>query len=64
MADNADLAAEFVQAHLDRSIKAAQAAPFDPGVKGDCTNCPNYSPRLISGLCAPCREPKKGYARG
>jgi hypothetical protein len=64
MADVADLAAEFVEAHLDRSIRAAVTAPFDPGVPGECDNCLNDSPRLVKGICARCREPKKGYARG
>jgi hypothetical protein len=64
VADVADMANEFVEAHLGRSIRAATSAPFDPGVEGDCENCDEHSLRLVNGLCAPCREPKKGYARG
>lgn len=64
MADNADLANEFVDAHLARSITAATSAPFDPGVEGECDNCLTDSKRIVNGLCARCREPKKGYARG
>jgi len=63
VADVADMANEFVQAHLDRSIRAARVS-LDPGVEGDCENCDEHSLRLVNGLCAPCREPKKGYARG
>jgi hypothetical protein len=64
VADVADLANEFVEAYLDRSIRAAVTASFDPGVPGECDNCLNDSPRLVKGICARCREPKKGYARG
>lgn len=63
MADVADLANEFVEAHLDRSIRAARV-PLAPGVEGDCENCDEHSLRLVKGICAPCREPKRGYARG
>ena len=63
MADVADLANEFVQAHLDRSIHAA-CVPLAPGVECDCENRDEDSLRLVNGLCASCREPKKGYACG
>ena len=63
MADVADMANDVAQAALERSIRAARA-PMPIGVPGECTECGDYSPRLVIGRCAPCREPKKGYARG
>ena len=63
MADVADLANEFVEAHLARSISVATSAPFEEGAAGECDNCGRESERIVRGLCAPCREPKKGYAR-
>jgi hypothetical protein len=63
VADVADMANDVAQAALDRSIRAARA-PIAIGVPGVCNECGNDSPRLVMGRCAPCREPKKGYARG
>lgn len=62
MADVADLANDFAQAHLDRSIRAARV-DIPAGFPGVCENCDEDSARLVNGRCAPCREPKKGFAR-
>jgi hypothetical protein len=56
------MANDVAQAALDRSIRAARA-PIPIGVPGECQNCGDDSPRLVMGRCAPCREPKRGYAR-
>ncbi len=58
MADPADLANDTAQAYLDRSIAAARQ-PIPVGVPGECEDCGDDSPRLVHGLCAPCREPKR-----
>lgn len=63
MADICDLAATIEQEHLDRAVSAARNAPFDPGVAGICEDCGNDSPRLVGGLCAPCREPRPRIPR-
>ena len=63
MADVADMANDVAQAALDRNIRAA-SAPIAIGAPGECRVCCEDSPRLVMGRCAPCREPKKGYARG
>ena len=63
MADAADMANDFAQAAIDRSIRAVTAAPFDDGIAGECNHCGEESERIVRGRCAPCREPKKGYAR-
>ncbi len=62
MADIADMANDVAQAALDRSIRAARA-DIVIGVAGECIECGDHSPRLVTGRCAPCREPKRGYRR-
>lgn len=62
MADVADYANDVAQAALDRSIRAARA-DIVIGVAGECQECGDDSPRLVTGRCAPCREPKKGDRR-
>jgi hypothetical protein len=62
VADPVDMANDVAQAALDRSIRSARA-PIAIGVPGECEECGDDSPRLVMGRCAPCREPKKGYAR-
>jgi len=57
------MANDFAQAALERSIRAARV-PEVIGVPGECRECGDDSLRLVLGLCAPCREPKKGYHRG
>lgn len=35
---------------------AVAAKPLDPGTPGVCEDCDADSPRLVFGLCAPCRD--------
>lgn len=63
MADAADFANDVAQAALDRNIRAARA-DIAIGVAGQCAECGDDSLRLVTGRCAPCREPQKGYRRG
>ena len=58
MADVADLANDFAEAHRERSIRAARQ-PIPVGAPGNCDQCGNDSPRLVGGLCAPCRDGRR-----
>lgn len=57
MADWADEAAAISDMHLSESIRRARQ-PVPAGAPGTCDNCDEKSPRLVGGLCAPCREPR------
>ncbi len=58
MADEADLsqARELVEheAHLQRARE--KAAEIPAGEPGECSECGCDSPRLVGGVCAPCRD--------
>lgn len=57
MADNADYASELAQNEIDELVAAnRKAAIFQPGHPGQCYDCGERSPRLVSGRCAPCRD--------
>ncbi len=62
MADDIDQAAEFTQAHIDRSIAAARQ-PIARGQPGECEGCVEDCPRLVlTGgllLCARCRDKRE-----
>ena len=61
MADAIDDANAMAALHLDQSLAAslAAAAAIPAGVPGECSDCGGDSPRLVNGLCAPCREPRR-----
>lgn len=54
MADFGDEAQVAQDAHLRASLANARA-PVPAGVPGECENCGEDMPRLVDGLCAPCR---------
>lgn len=57
MADDADMAQSYEQAHLSQSLKRITARPaMEPGVQGECDLCGEWSGRLVRGVCAPCRD--------
>lgn len=58
MADAADRAQTQNEIWLDAAIRAARVA-VPVGVPGRCATCGDEMPRLINGLCAPCREPAR-----
>ena len=62
MADKVDMAQTIEAEHLARAIAAARQ-PVPAGAPGECDDCGNDSPRLVNGLCAPCREPRPRLPR-
>lgn len=58
MADPVDIAAEIVEAELERSIAAARA-PVPVGAPGECENCGDDMPRLVNGWCGYCRDGRR-----
>lgn len=55
MADHIDEANDLVERWQQAAIAEHRRA-IDPGVPGECIECGDYSARLVSGVCAPCRE--------
>lgn len=55
MPDEVDLATDIGARALERAIRAA-TTPIAAGVAGDCRSCDRFSPRLVGGRCAPCRD--------
>lgn len=55
MADEADIAGDYIEKQMAQTV-AATRADIDPGKPGECDICGEFSGRLIAGVCAPCRE--------
>lgn len=55
MSDGADRSVAIIAQELDLRIAAARL-PIPAGVAGFCDQCEEYSPRLVGGRCAPCRD--------
>jgi len=53
--DRATELAEEERAHNEAEVRR-QAAAFDPGAPGVCVECGQSMPRLVRGLCCPCRD--------
>jgi hypothetical protein len=62
MADEADRAQALEETERNAMIASARAAPFIPGEPGECERCGEDMPRLVSGLCAPCRDGRNRFA--
>lgn len=61
MADDADRAGqdtEMLDAMSVRAVRVAAAA-MEAGKPGECAICEEFSPRLVSGNCARCRDKYK-----
>jgi hypothetical protein len=58
MPDEIDLAQEREYIATNSAINQVreQAARIEPGTPGCCYLCGEWSPRLIQGACAPCRD--------
>lgn len=58
MADVADRADEVITEAMNRATHAARlaVANMPAGTPGVCKTCGWDSPRLVDGLCAPCRD--------
>ena len=54
LADIADIAQE----QQEREEEWRKVSPYvlPQGMPGDCRVCEEFSPRLIKGVCAPCRD--------
>lgn len=58
MADDIDYTTDRLLEETDREVAriAAEAANIPRGVPGDCDLCGEWSGRLVTGACAPCRD--------
>lgn len=58
---DADYAAEIAQEAVDNEVSriCQQAAKIPVGNPGECDLCGEWSGRLVSGVCAPCRDRHK-----
>jgi hypothetical protein len=59
--DDADRA-QADQESVEQALKKRRSDTplvLDPGKPGDCDMCGEWSGRLISGVCAPCRDKYK-----
>lgn len=55
MADPVDMATDIVAEHLARGLaRISGAVPV--GQPGECDACFETMPRIVGGLCAPCRD--------
>lgn len=57
MADEADIAGDYIERGLQDAIDAIRAgAVIDIGTVGECNDCGEYSARIVRGRCCRCRE--------
>jgi len=58
MADDADRASQDTEKleAADIEVIRQRAAAIPKGAPGECDMCEEYSPRLIKGVCARCRD--------
>lgn len=58
MADDLDKAQEYMDFLSARDIALVQRAALNipKGEPGECQRCGEDSPRLVNGVCAPCRD--------
>lgn len=58
MADFGDEAQAVQELHLRNSLANARAK-VPVGLPGECERCGEDMPRLVHGLCAPCRDGRR-----
>lgn len=58
MADPVDMATDIVAEHLARGLaRICQSIAIIPaGEPGECDACFETMPRIVDGMCAPCRD--------
>ena len=58
MADEADKTADRMEVEEAANIAeiCRKAAAIPKGEQGECDKCGEDMPRLINGICAPCRD--------
>lgn len=55
MADDVDIATAINERALERAM-AGRGTAIPAGEPGDCRTCYHWSPRLVGGRRAPCRD--------
>lgn len=55
MSDEVDIANDIAEIHLQELIAKAKV-PMATGYAGECDDCGDFTPRLVDGLCSPCRD--------
>lgn len=67
MADDADRAAEVIEAHLALAIQAARGIPSARQTEHHSRCCDCHEPllrhRLVAGICVPCLEIREARGR-
>lgn len=56
MADEVDLAQAREEAHRTKALASRPAFYMPKGKPGECEYCEKFSPRLVRGVCARCRD--------
>jgi len=56
MADDIDRANEHAERLREEALARRDRATLEPGKPGECEWCGRDTPRLVRGLCAPCRD--------
>lgn len=54
--DDLDEAQVRIERRIEEGIARARAVPIPKGEPGECDLCGTYSPRLVLGACARCRD--------
>lgn len=55
IADEAGNIIEIEQQRQEAAIRNA-ATTMPKGTPGECYECGDYNPRLVEGVCSPCRD--------
>lgn len=55
IADATQRSLEVLDKHAEQNIRA-QAAMIPVGEPGECVECGSFNPRLVTGVCSPCRD--------
>lgn len=61
MADEADITQ--ARAEKEEALRPSLRYEIPPGEPGECSECEEWSPRLIGGRCARCRDQERIYGR-
>ncbi len=58
MADPVDLAQTGIEITRDIGLSRIRqrVSEMPAGEAGECTKCGEYSKRIVTGICAPCRD--------
>lgn len=62
--DAADLANELAERERASALAALPPPDLSAGRPGECEECGRQYPRLIGGVCAPCRDYDANRNRG